>query len=86
MGSWDPLGALMSVGIAHRCRPGRRGHLQVLAWAPAPEPDWPLACLSWLSLGSRGSILDIPRKDGKEIARGASCQDCEVQVSFQWDS
>lgn len=56
------------------------------AWALAPEPDQPPACLSWLFLGSRGSVLDVPRKDGEETARSACCQDSEVQMPFQWDS
>lgn len=49
------------------------------------SPSLTRPCLSLLSLGSRGSVLDVTRKDGKETARGASCQDSEVQMPFQWD-
>lgn len=76
--------------------PGQCGHgLQLLGRGWGASRSWPGPLLlsltsplpiSWLSLSSRGSVLDVPRKDGKEIACSASCQDSEVQMPFQWDS
>lgn len=66
--------------------PDRCGHcLQVASRWVGPPPSLTRPCLSLLSLGSRGSVLDVTRKDGKETARSASCQDSEVQMPFQWD-
>ena len=66
--------------------PDRCGHRSQVAsrWV-GPPLSLTRPCLSLLSLGSRGSVLDVTRKDGKETARGASCQDSEVQMPFQWD-
>ena len=66
--------------------PDRCGHRsQVASRGGGPPPSLTRPCLSPLSLGSRGSVLDVARKDGKETACGTSCQDSEVQMPLQWD-
>lgn len=70
---WGPSGILIGMVMVPSGWEGEQDASRSWPGNLAPEPDQPPTCLSWLSLGSRGSILDIARKDGKETARSASC-------------